>query len=202
MSKSTLPATPDVLATLDLKTVKYFPGKPRNYKFNAKEGVFFDDKEEKLGKSGASLKIVPLSYRTFFAEMFKMDRREWLELFFLNAAGHVCSLLLHRHSVSQFADLSAHLFYEEASPVEIELEIKPDVRQHPEHGKYFVATYDFKVLPAKVKKVPAAILKSLPPVYRRDTALATEMMNTWLGYPDLESLKLDAPALTSPAQAA
>ena len=113
MSKSTLPAAPDVLATLDLKTVKYFPGKPRNYKFNAKEGVFFDDKEEKLGKSGASLKVVPLSYRTFFAEIFKMDRREWLELFFLNAAGHVCSgAPVQRRPV---ADLSAHLFYEEAA---------------------------------------------------------------------------------------
>lgn len=193
MDKSTLPATPERLATLDPQEVKYFPGKPRSYKFNAKEGVFFNDRDEKLGKSGASLKLVPLSYRTFFAELFKMDRREWLELFFLNAAGHVCSLLLHRHSVSQFADLSAHLFYQEATPVEIELEIKPDVRQHPEHGKYYVADYAFEVLPAEIRDRPATILKALPPVYRRETALATELMNTWLGYPELESLQLGAP---------
>lgn len=202
MNKSTLPATTQMLTALNLKSVKYFPGKPRTYRFNAKEGIFFNDLDQKLGKAGSGLKLIPLSYRTFFAEMFKMDHREWLEIFFLNGAGHVCSLLLHRYSVGQFADLSARLFYEEASPVEIELEIKPDPRQHPEHGKYYVAQYDFEVLPEKVKKLSATILKSLPPVYRRDTALATEAMNTWLGYPDLSTLDLGLPAPSTSAKAA
>ena len=88
-----------------------------------------------MTKAGASLTIIPLSYRTFFAEMFKMDRREWLELFFLNAAGHMCSLLLHRHSVEQFAGLAASLFYEDVSPVQIELEDQAGRPQPPRARK-------------------------------------------------------------------
>jgi len=190
MNKSTLPATLEQFSKMETATIKYFPGRPRTTKFNAKKGIFLSDQEEPLTKAGASLTIIPISYRTFFAEMFKMDRREWLELFYLNAAGHVCSLLLHRHSVEQFTHLSASLFYEDVSPVQIQLEIKPDVRTHPEHGKYYVADYTFQALPQKQKGRPAEILQSLAPVYRRATALATEAMVTWLGYPDLEKLEL------------
>ena len=192
MNNTTAPATLEQFTQLATEDIKYFPGRPRTVKFNAKKGVFLNDHDEPLTKAGASLIIIPLSYRTYVAEMFNMDRREWLELFYLNAAGHVCSLLLHRYSVEQFAALSASLFYEEASPTEIQLEIKPDARSHPEHGKYYVADYSFRVLPEEQRQQPTEILKSLPPVYRRDTALATEQMLTWLGYPNLAAIKLQS----------
>jgi hypothetical protein len=174
------------------ENLKYFPGHPRVYRFNAKKGQFYTDQDEPMGRAGTPITVIPLSYRTFEAEMFGMDRREWVELFFLNEAGHVSCLLLHRYSAGEFAGLAAKLFYAEVTPVQIQLHIRPETRSHAEYGKYYIATFGFEALPAGIQKLPTKLVAALPPVYRRITAVNTENQLTWLGYPDLTALDLTA----------
>lgn len=200
MNTSFLPLSPEALTKIKPADVRYLEGHPRAYRFDAKDGRFFDHNGDPIAKSGDSLTIVPLSYRIFIAEMFEYSRRTWLEIFFLNAANQVCSMLMHGYSTQEFELATAELFYEEAAVNEITLEILPMQKEKLlEDGKkfkYFIAEFKItKLKPAQAKQ-PAAIIQELPPVYRKSTAAHPGLLLAWLNYPSAE--ELPAGLLASP----
>ena len=194
MQSSYLPILPAQLAKLNLKKVKYMQGHPRVYRFDAKSGRVQDHNGDPLHKAGEPITLIPLSYRTFYAEMFEYSPRLWLEVFFLNAAGQVCTLLFHGYSSQQFIQACVSLFYDECAVNEVSFEITPMLREKTlEDGKkikYYIADFAVTTLPKNVIKKPAKVLEQCQPVYRQSTA-TNQQLERWLGYPE----KLPKPEL-------
>ena len=191
MDRSSLPATSAQLSAFAREGLMYFTGHPRAYRFDAKAGQFFNDDKEPLGDAGTTLQIIPISFRIFHARLFNMSYRQWLELFFVNAAGHVCSLLLHNLSVSEFRGLAARFGYKRLRPDNVVLQIKPTARTHPESGTYYVGLFDFRVLEAEIQTVPQQLREGLGrEVFRLATVTEDTKMSYQIGYPDLEQLRL------------
>lgn len=208
MDKNFLPMSATQLAKTKIATVKYMEAYPRVYRFDAKDGLVKDHNGSPLMKSGDFLTIIPLSYRLFFAELFGYSPRNWLEFFFLNASGQVCSLLFHGYSTQQFEEECAALFYEDAAVNEAEFQIRPMQKEKMlEDGakiKYFIADFRVKALTGKAIKKPAEIIESLPPVYRRDTTQGAQELLRWLGYPEklprVERVSATEPASLPPSE--
>jgi len=206
MEKRFLPMSADQLAKFDITKALYMQGHPRTYRFDAKDGRTKDHNGDSLTKSGDPLRITPLSYRMFFAEMFDYSPRTWLEVFFLNAAGQVCSMLFHGYSAQEFELSCAALFYDEAAVNEAEFEIagmqKEKVLEDGQKAKYFIASFRIHVLPKLLMKKPAAILTALAPIYRAKTYSGNQEPLRWLGYPEKVPQPKGIGAATEPGKEA
>lgn len=150
MSNSTL------LPAIDLKGISdaiYMVGTPRNYRFDGQSGIFYSpNKEESFGDK---IKMRPFSVRCFIAEEGFMGEetyadRPFVQLFFLNKKGHVCSILVHSASARSFKKMSVDMFYGgvELSDVVLVLE---SVKESSSDGKfnYYSCKFSFEELDVK-----------------------------------------------------
>ena len=60
---------------------KYLEGHPRQYRFDAKEGVFNINGTEKLGRT---LTFQPIAWRIFTDNILNMGTKNWAEIFFID----------------------------------------------------------------------------------------------------------------------
>jgi hypothetical protein len=152
---------------MDLSEIKYLPGFPRKYRFDAKNGKLNFNGETDITQKGQAFSIIPLAHRIFTDEILGYSRRKWAEMFFVNRAGHVCSLLFHGYSVDQLQVILGDLYYEDAGLTDIQLTVHPEPRSN-DFGNYYVASFGFEVLPAADRAQLALVAESLPPIYRQD----------------------------------
>lgn len=178
MKNKTLQPLTDVKAILALPEIKYLPGFPRKYRFDAKNGKLnFNGQTDITGK-GQSFNLISLAYRIFTDEILGYSRRKWAELFFVNQAGQLCSLLFHGFSVDQLQTILGDLYYEDAGLTDIQLTITPEPRSN-EFGNYYVASFGFEVLPAEDGEQLALIAESMPPIYRQDIHNGDAQIHAW-----------------------
>ena len=183
---TTIPAplsSPQDFARAIPARVKYLTGKPRNYRFNAKAGSLNHEGTEIITEPGATFALIPLAARIFRASLFKTQERDWLELFFLNQAGHLCTLAFHSSSVDRFKDaLAARAYYDEIDITQALITVKPMPRKHKQHGPYYVAEFQIEALPAAAAAKVHEMREVLAPIYRADTITPPESIILQDGY--------------------
>lgn len=178
MNHQILSPLTDTQSLVALSEIKYLPGFPRKYRFDAKSGKLNFNGETDITSKGQSFTIIPLAYRVFTDEILGYSRRKWAELFFINQAGQMCSLLFHGYSVDQLQLILGDLYYEDAGLTDIQLTVHPEPRSN-DFGNYYVASFGFEVLSAKDREQLALVAGSLPPIYRQDIYNGDAEYHAW-----------------------
>ncbi len=133
--------------------IRYRPGYPRSYRFDASRGLFNVNGETNITKKGEALTFIPIAYRLFRDNILSFGLKKWAEFFFVNEGGHLCSLLFHGYSVENLEKCTNDLFYDSVNLSQVVLTAKPveKVKQNGEGkgNKYFIAEFSYKVLEAE-----------------------------------------------------
>lgn len=152
--------------------VRYLPGYPRSYRFDASRGTFNENGENTLTKKGDSFSFIPIGYRKFKDDILGYGTKTWIEFFFLNEALQVCALMFHGYSVDEFMRLANRMFYDDVSPCDCVITATPieKVSTNPEAKgqKYFIATFAYKPL-AKEDANRLSDLSEVISLWRQDT---------------------------------
>ena len=91
--------------------IKYLPGRPRQYRFNAQTGRFSINGTDDVGDS---FTIQPAAWRIFEDDLFARGRVEiWAELFFVDSKSALSSLMFNNSSVNELYRLIERLFYDD-----------------------------------------------------------------------------------------
>lgn len=164
--------------------VKYRSGFPRNYRFDASRGIFILG-EIPISQKGESLTFIPISYRIFRDDILGYGLKKWAEFFFVNQAGHVCSLLFHGYSVENLERKTTDLFYDEVNLTEVILTVTP-VEKTKKSGegkgsKYYIAEFSYQVLSNESRSEIKLLGESLN-VYRADTLTGDALMELSVNY--------------------
>lgn len=183
------------------ESLRYLPGFPRNYRFDAKKGVLRFKNEAEITAKGQSFSFIPIAFRIFSDEILNFPPRKWAEMLFINGAGQVCAVLFHGYSVDRLQTMLGDLYYEEVNLCELILTVTPTPRSN-EHGGYYVASFSYELLSGEEVKTMGSIINALPPLYREETLTGDATNFAWRNYhlparPDLDGLPADCGELSA-----
>ena len=151
--------------------IKYRPGFPRHYRFDASRGLF-SLSDMTITKKSEPLTFIPISYRIFKDDILGYGLKKWSEFFFINQAGHLCSLLFHGYSVENLERCTHDLFYDEVNLSEVALTATPIEKTKKEGegkgSKYFIAEFSYQVL-SNEQRNEIKLLGEAINVWRADT---------------------------------
>ncbi|RIV27226.1 hypothetical protein DYU11_02625 [Fibrisoma montanum] len=133
---------------------KYLEGHPRQYRFDAKEGVFNINRTDKLGRT---LTFQPIAWRIFTDNILNMGTKNWAELFFIDEKNCVSAVLFHGYSVDNIFRLIEPLYYDDLTLADVVItavaEKKENTKIQPK-GVYYIATFSYKMGdPEKTKEL-------------------------------------------------
>jgi hypothetical protein len=124
---------------------KYLEGHPRQYRFDAKEGVFNINGAEKLGRT---LTFQPIAWRIFTDNILNMGTKNWAEIFFIDEKNCVSALLFHGYSVDNIFRLIEPLYYDDLTLADVVItataEKKENTKIQPK-GVYYIANFTYKM---------------------------------------------------------
>ncbi len=164
--------------------IKYRPGFPRNYRFDASRGLFGLG-EMTITKKGEPLSFIPISYRIFQDDILGYGLKKWVEFFFINQLGHVCSLLFHGYSVENLERCTLDLFYDEVNLSEVVLTVTPIEKTKKEGegkgSKYFIAEFSYQVLTNEQRNEIKLLGEALN-VWRTDTLTGNSTLDLSVNY--------------------
>lgn len=124
---------------------KYLEGHPRQYRFDAKEGVFNINGSEKLGRT---LTFQPIAWRIFTDNILNMGTKNWAEIFFIDERNCVSALLFHGYSVDNIFRLIEPLYYDDLTLADVVItavaEKKENNKIQPK-GVYYIANFTYKM---------------------------------------------------------
>lgn len=124
---------------------KYLEGHPRQYRFDAKEGVFNINGTEKLGRT---LTFQPIAWRIFTDNILNMGTKNWVEIFFVDEKNCVSAVLFHGYSVDNIFRLIEPLYYDDLTLADVVItaiaEKKENTKIQPK-GVYYIATFSYKM---------------------------------------------------------
>jgi hypothetical protein len=124
---------------------KYLEGHPRQYRFDAKEGVFNINGTEKLGRT---LTFQPIAWRIFTDNILNMGTKNWAEIFFIDDKNCVSAVLFHGYSVDNIFRLIEPLYYDDLTLADVVItavaEKKENAKIQPK-GVYYIATFSYKM---------------------------------------------------------
>lgn len=158
MAKSTAPAptTDTTLALLPYQKVhestgqiidkyKYLEGHPRQYRFDAKEGIFNINGSEKLGRT---LTFQPVAWRIFRDNILNMGTKNWAEIFFVDGKNCVSSVLFHSYSVDNIFKLIEPLYYDDLTLADALITVVAERKENTKitpKGIYYIATFSYEL---------------------------------------------------------
>lgn len=147
---------------------KYLEGHPRNYRFDAKEGVFSINGTEKLGRT---LTFQPIAWRIFTDSILNQPAKQWAELFFIDDKKCVSSILFHGYSVDNIFRLIEPLYYDDKTLAHVVLtataERKENNKIQPK-GVYYIAQFKYEFADADLTKQRQEFAQETP-IYRKET---------------------------------
>ena len=172
--------------------IKYRPGYPRSYRFDASKGNFNLNGEMTLTKKGEALSFIPIAYRLFRDEILGYGKKSWAEFFFANEEGHLCSLLFHGYSVENLSKKTNDLFYDNVNLSQVILTATPveKVKSSGEGkgNKYFIAEFSYKVLEEKQQEEVKLVGESLN-IWRAETLTGDAYVELSVNYvPPIQQL--------------
>ncbi|WP_018620775.1 hypothetical protein [Spirosoma luteum] len=131
---------------------KYLEGHPRQYRFDAKEGIFNINGTEKLGRT---LTFQPIAWRIFTDNILNMGTKNWAELFFVDEQNCVSAVLFHGYSVDNIFRLIEPLYYDDLILADVIItavaEKKEYTKSQPK-GTYYIATFSYKMADIETTK--------------------------------------------------
>ena len=173
--------------------VKYRPGHPRQYRFDASRGMFNVAGNENLTKKGEALSFIPVAYRIFKDDILGYGLKSWAEFFFINNSGHMCSLLFHGYSVENLEKCTNDLFYDDVNLAQVTITATPIEKTKNSEGegkgnKYFMAEFSYKVLTEEKQKEIKPLGEDLQ-IFRQDTLTGDCKLELSVGYkPNIQML--------------
>ena len=136
------------LITPNAQPFKYLEGHPRQYRFDAKEGVFNINGTDKLGRI---LTFQPIAWRIFTDNILNMGTKNWAEIFFIDEKNCVSAVLFHGYSVDNIYRLIEPLYYDDRTLADVVItavaEKKENTKIQPK-GVYYIATFSYKLADA------------------------------------------------------
>ncbi|GAB3320391.1 hypothetical protein GCM10027299_13610 [Larkinella ripae] len=154
-------STAEVASYSDFSRYKYLEGHPRQYRFDAKEGLFNINGTEKLGgpTNGRSLTFQPIAWRIFTDNILNMGTKNWAEIFFIDEKNCVSAVLFHGYSVDNIFRLIEPLFYDDLTLADVVItavaEKKENTKIQPK-GVYYIATFSYQLAdPEQTKALKA-----------------------------------------------
>lgn len=147
---------------------KYLEGHPKQYRFDAKEGVFTINGREKIGNT---LTFQPIAWRIFNDSILKQSEKQWAELFFIDESKCVSTLLFHGYSVDNIFRLIELLYYDDLTLADVVLiataERKENTKIQPK-GIYHIARFSYELADTDLTKQRQQYAQDNR-VYRQDT---------------------------------
>ncbi len=136
------------LITPNAQPFKYLEGHPRQYRFDAKEGVFNINGTDKLGRI---LTFQPIAWRIFTDNILNMGTKNWAEIFFIDEKNCASAVLFHGYSVDNIYRLIEPLYYDDRTLADVVItavaEKKGNTKIQPK-GVYYIATFSYKLADA------------------------------------------------------
>ncbi|AKD55012.1 hypothetical protein [Spirosoma radiotolerans] len=124
---------------------KYLEGHPRQYRFDAKEGVFNINGTEKLGRT---LTFQPIAGRIFTDNILNMGTKNWAELFFIDEKNCVSAVLFHGYSVDNIFRLIEPLYYDDLTLADVVITVVAEKKENNNiqpKGVYYIASFTYKL---------------------------------------------------------
>ena len=147
---------------------KYLEGHPRQYRFDAKEGVFNINGTEKLGRT---LTFQPIAWRIFNDNILNMGTKNWAEIFFIDEKDCVSSVLFHGYSVDNIFRLIEPLYYDDLTLADVVItavaEKKEYTKSQPK-GTYYIATFSYKMADIQ-RSVELKLFSEEVKIFRQET---------------------------------
>ncbi len=138
------------LSGKEVSKYKYLEGHPRQYRFDAKEGLFNINGDQKLGRT---LTFQPIAWRIFSDNILNMGTKNWAELFFIDEKNCLSAILFHGYSVDNIFRLIEPLYYDDFTLADVIItavaEKKENVKIQPK-GVYYIATFSYTLAPKEV----------------------------------------------------
>lgn len=135
--------TGEVVNDWAARRYKYLEGHPRQYRFDAKEGVFTINGSEKIGHT---MTFQPIAWRIFTDNILNMGTKNWAEIFFIDAKNCVSAVLFHGYSVDNIFRLIEPLYYDDLTLADVVItavaERKENTKIQPK-GIYHIATFSY-----------------------------------------------------------
>ena len=155
--KNLLPLiTPEKLFTKKSDTmpkIMYLRGMPRQYRLDCSKANLNFNGKANVTESGKEFQVIPLAIRTIEADLFGQGEKKWCEFYFLNQALQVSCFMFHKHSLDNFRNEFAELYYDQVDPCSciwtIGFDAKQTVDGNGQKAKYHIATFHYEVLKPK-----------------------------------------------------
>lgn len=147
---------------------KYLEGHPRNYRFDAKEGVFSINGTEKIGRS---LTFQPIAWRIFTDSILGQPSKQWAELFFIDEQKCVATILFHGYSVDNILRMIEPLYYDDYSLANVVLTVTAERKQNTKiqpKGVYYIAQVRYELADTELTKQRQEFAQENP-IFRQDT---------------------------------
>ncbi|GAB3988013.1 hypothetical protein GCM10028807_09660 [Spirosoma daeguense] len=124
---------------------KYLEGHPKQYRFDAKEGVFTINGIEKLGRT---LTFQPIAWRVFTDNILNMGTKNWAEIFFIDNKNCVSAILFHGYSVDNIFRLIEPLYYDDLMLCDVKITVVAEKKENTNvtpKGVYYIATFSYAI---------------------------------------------------------
>ncbi|MGF7217178.1 hypothetical protein GGR92_003351 [Spirosoma lacussanchae] len=186
---------PDEVTTAALpRRYKYLEGHPRQYRFDAKEGVFNINGTEKVGRT---LTFQPIAWRIFTDNILNMGTKNWAEIFFIDDKNCVSAILFHGYSVDNIFRLIEPLYYDDLTLADVVItavaEKKENTKIQP-RGVYYIATFSYKMAdPAQT--APLKQFAQETKIFRQETLTDIANIKTAMNYYNPFLITADEPDL-------
>ena len=160
---------------------KYLEGHPRQYRFDAKEGVFNINGTDKLGRT---LTFQPIAWRIFKDNILNMGTKNWAELFFIDEKNCVSVVLFHGYSVDNIFRLIEPLYYDDLTLADVVItavaEKKENTKIQPK-GVYYIATFSYKMADVE-QTAPLKDFTADNRIFRQETLTDIADIKTSMNY--------------------
>ncbi len=178
---SAVDETTGELITPNAHLFKYLEGHPRQYRFDAKEGVFNINGSDKLGRV---LTFQPIAWRIFTDNILNMGTKNWAEIFFIDEKNCVSAVLFHGYSVDNIYRLIEPLYYDDRTLADVVItavaEKKENTKIQPK-GVYYIATFSYKLADAEQTEPLKAFVRQNR-IFRQETLTDIADVKTSLNY--------------------
>ena len=165
---------------------KYLEGHPRQYRFDAKEGVFNINGTEKVGSPshGRTLTFQPIAWRIFTDNILNMGTKNWAEIFFIDEKNCVSAVLFHGYSVDNIFRLIEPLYYDDLTLADVVItaiaEKKENNKIQPK-GVYYIATFSYKMADVEQTKTLKQFANEVK-IFRQETLTDIANIKTAMNY--------------------
>lgn len=155
-----------------LNKYKYLPGRPKQIRFDAKEGKFNINGTEKLG---STFTFQPIAWRIFEDDILQMGKKKWAEIFFMDEKNCLSALLFHGFTVDNLYKLIEPLFYDDLTLADVVITATAEKKENTKitpKGVYYIAQFSYQPANKALVEELQAFATDYP-VYRQETLTDT-----------------------------